>query len=72
MLVPASAVIQKGDVSLVFIDSGNNNFVEREVKPGIADKDNVEILSGLREGDRVVSQGGTALLGAAMKSSEGR
>lgn len=72
MLVPATAVIQKGDASLVFVDAGNNNFVEKEVKPGIADKDNVEILSGLKEGERVVSRGGTALLGASMKSLEGR
>jgi Cu(I)/Ag(I) efflux system membrane fusion protein len=72
LLVPSSAVIQKGDKSLVFVDLGNGKFEQREVRTGVSDANNIEILSGLKPGERIVSQGGTEILGAAMKSSEGR
>lgn len=72
LVVPRSAVIQKGDRNLVFVQSGNRTYQERDVAAGVADPDYCEIRSGLREGDLVVSNGATILLGAAMKSSEGR
>ncbi len=72
LTVPASAVIQKGDKSLVFVRVAKDTYEEREVFTGASDAANIEIVSGLKPGEQVVSQGGTALLGAAMKSSEGR
>jgi RND family efflux transporter MFP subunit len=69
--VPRSAVIQKGDKSLVFVDAGDKSYIEREVETGIDDGKDIEIKKGLKIGERVVSHGGTALLGTVMKSSEG-
>ncbi len=72
LLIPRSAVIQKGDKELVFVEAGNNNYLEREVKTGISDANDIEVKDGLKPGERVVVHGDTALLGATMKSSEGR
>ncbi len=71
LLVPRSAVIQKGDKTLVFVDTGNKAYIEREVETGIDDGKDIEIKNGLKIGERVVSHGGTALLGTAMKSTAG-
>jgi cobalt-zinc-cadmium resistance protein CzcA len=72
LLIPRSAVIQKGDKEIVFVDGGNGNYQEREIKTGVADINDTEVTDGLRAGERVVAHGDTALLGATMKSSEGR
>ncbi len=71
LLIPRSAVIQKGDIDLVFLQTKIGTYTERDVKVGIQDADNTEILSGLKPGDLIVAHGSTALLGTALKSSEG-
>jgi cobalt-zinc-cadmium efflux system membrane fusion protein len=72
VLVPRSAVIQKGDLQLVFVPTSQNTYQKREVTTGADDANNVEILGGLTVGERVVAHGATSLLGEGMKSSEGR
>jgi membrane fusion protein, heavy metal efflux system len=72
LLVPAAAVVQKGDQSLVFVKEGEEKYRERQVITGVADDKNIEILSGLKPGEIVVARGANSLLGDAMKSSEGR
>ncbi len=72
LLVPRSAIVQKGDRTLVFVETANGAYEERDVKTGIGDADDIEIKSGLKLGERVVVRGGTALLGTAMKTAEGR
>lgn len=72
LLVPRSAIVQKGDRTLVFIETGNENYEERDVQTGVSDADDMEVKSGLHLGERVVTHGGTALLGTAMKTAEGR
>jgi len=71
-LVPRSAVIQKGDRTLVFVHTSDEIYEERDVKTGADDANDIEIKSGLNVGEQVVSQGGTALLGTAMQTAEGR
>jgi RND family efflux transporter MFP subunit len=70
-MIPRSAVQQIGDRTLVFVAKGNNLFEERDVETGINDADDVEIMKGVKLGERVVTRGTTALLGTVMKSSEG-
>lgn len=72
LLVPVSAIVQKGDCKLVFVPTSDNTFQERSVTTGADDGTNIEVLSGLALGERVVTHGGMNLLGDAMKSSEGR
>ena len=66
------AVIQKGDKELVFLDQGNDRYLQREVVSGADDGNNVEIVKGLKLGDKVVARGGIEILGTAMKTSEGK
>jgi membrane fusion protein, heavy metal efflux system len=72
LLVPSTAVVQKGDESLVFVKTGDGKFTEREVKIGPADDNDIEIRSGLSLGESVVTKGSIILLGTAMKNSEAR
>ena len=53
ILVPASAVYRVGQLEMVQVVEGGR-VVRRLVKSGPASGDKVEILSGLKDGDRVL------------------
>ena len=57
LVVPASAVVYTGPRRLVFVDLGNGQLRPQEVTIGARSDDEVEILSGLSEGQTVVSSG---------------
>lgn len=52
--IPASAVVSRGGLSLVFLVNQNNQAAIRMVRIGSSGQANVEILSGLNNGDRIV------------------
>ena len=70
MLIPRSAVIQKGDKTLAFVDTGNGTFQERDVTTGVDDAEDIEIKGGLKDGEVVVISGATSLLGTAMRAKK--
>jgi RND family efflux transporter MFP subunit len=53
--VPQSAVIDSGDRKLVFIDRGEGSFEPREVQLGVQVGGGFQVLSGLADGERVVT-----------------
>lgn len=53
--VPRSALLATGDRNLVFIKRGNGLLEPREVVPGFATDERIEILRGLVPGDTVVA-----------------
>jgi Cu(I)/Ag(I) efflux system membrane fusion protein len=55
--LPSDAVLRDGKMSVVWIQSGKNTFKIKMVETGIENNDQVEIKSGLAEGDRVVISG---------------
>ena len=57
LAVPASAVIDSGTRKVVVVEIGDGRFESREVKVGARGDDYVEILDGVREGERVVAAG---------------
>jgi len=57
LTVPAEAVLDAGERKSVFIDRGNGFFEPRRVTTGERVGNRIEILSGLRGGERVVSSG---------------
>jgi len=57
LTVPTDAVLNAGERKTVFIDRGNGFFEPRQVKTGEREGDRIQILSGLREGERVVTSG---------------
>lgn len=56
VMVPKSAIVP-GDMPMVWIEKNDGAFEPRMVKTGSTNKDWVEILSGLKGGELVVSQG---------------
>ena len=57
LIVPTEAVINSGRMMRVLIARGEGKFIPREVTTGIESGDYTEILSGLEEGDKVVTSG---------------
>ena len=57
LTAPQQAVLNSGLRQVVFVDRGNGYFEPREVKAGQQLGDRVEILSGLKAGERIVTSG---------------
>lgn len=57
LTVPAEAVMDTGLRQTVFVDLGNGNLQPRQVATGDRRGGRIEILSGLKAGDRVVTSG---------------
>ena len=55
--VPASALTEEQGVNFVYLRLDEEGYKKQEVKIGMSDGSRVEILSGLKEGDEVVTQG---------------
>lgn len=53
--ISTSAVIPTGDKFIVFVDHGGGQLEPREIQLGSHSGDNYEVISGLNEGDRVIS-----------------
>jgi RND family efflux transporter MFP subunit len=57
LMVPQEAVLNSGLKQVVFVDRGNGYLEQREVKFGKQFGDRVEILGGLKAGERVATSG---------------
>jgi Cu(I)/Ag(I) efflux system membrane fusion protein len=55
LVVPKEAVLDTGVRQIVFLDQGKGVYVPTEVKVGRQSEDKVEVLAGLKEGNRVVT-----------------
>ena len=55
LVIPESAVLDTGKATVVYVDLGNDAFEPREVKTGIRSDGYVEVLRGLRSGEKVVA-----------------
>jgi cobalt-zinc-cadmium efflux system membrane fusion protein len=55
--VPAKSVFFQGEKHYVFVASEGGRFTRREVRTGDVRQNRIEILDGLREGERVVTEG---------------
>lgn len=57
LLVPRSAVLRDGRRSLVYVEKAPGRYEPRAVKTGRSGDEEIEILDGLAEGERVVTTG---------------
>jgi len=57
LMAPESAVLDSGDRQVVYVDLGNGNLQPRTVRVGERVGGKVEILKGLRAGERIVTSG---------------
>lgn len=55
LTISSEAVVPTGTKYIVFVDHGGGKLEPREIEVGIQTEDNYEVLSGLNEGDHVVS-----------------
>ncbi|WP_295453477.1 efflux RND transporter periplasmic adaptor subunit [uncultured Thiodictyon sp.] len=61
LLVPRAAVLQHSGRPIVYVDAGGSGYRAREVRIGRVGDTNDEVLDGLKQGDRVVTQAGLIL-----------
>jgi Cu(I)/Ag(I) efflux system membrane fusion protein len=55
LAVPADAVLDTGTRQVVYVDKGDGYFEPREVKTGVKVEGMLEVLGGLKQGDKVAS-----------------
>lgn len=71
LLVPKDAVQWEGCCNVVFVPQGDSAFQPRKVQLGGATETHVEVLSGVNEGETVVSVGAFLLKTEILKGSIG-
>jgi membrane fusion protein, heavy metal efflux system len=67
--VPLSAIVEDGDHRVVYIAEEGGKYEEVEVELGRTQGNNVEILSGLKAGAKVVTKGGFILKSEKVKGA---
>jgi Cu(I)/Ag(I) efflux system membrane fusion protein len=55
LVIPEDAVIDTGTKKVVYVDKGEGIFEPREVVVGLIGEGNVEVVKGLKEGEKVAS-----------------
>src|SRR5881296_4143066 len=72
-VIPRAAVQTIGDRSVVYVpvDGDDGKFVERRVRLGIPSGDSVQVLDGLKPGDKVVTDGSFFLRAEAARTRSG-
>lgn len=61
ILLPQAAVLHDGNVTEVYVPDGQGKYATRQVTTGATRGDQVEIISGLRDGEQVVTEGAAFL-----------
>jgi membrane fusion protein, heavy metal efflux system len=67
ILVPAAAVIREGTAAYVYVGEGNGRYRRHDVSLGRTVGDSLELTSGVKPGDTIITQG-ALLLRAASQS----
>jgi cobalt-zinc-cadmium efflux system membrane fusion protein len=57
LVVPATSLIEEQGIFFVYVQTEGESFQKREVKLGASDGVDVQLLSGVAEGERVVTKG---------------
>jgi RND family efflux transporter MFP subunit len=68
LAIPKSAIQQSGDHIYIYVPTAPHRYEERQVTVTISDAPWVEVLSGLKEGESIVTNGTLALKGEALKA----
>lgn len=57
LVLPASALVEEQGIFYAYVQTEGESFQKRELKLGASDGLNVQVLSGIAEGERVVTKG---------------
>ena len=55
IVIPASAAVRRGQLTFVYTVTGDSRATLQPVSPGVETGDRIEILAGIRDGDRVIA-----------------
>ncbi len=69
LAVPESALVEEAGRPVVFVQVAGETFEKRDLALGIRDNEWVQVLSGLKAGERVVTQGAFAVRLASVSST---
>jgi membrane fusion protein, heavy metal efflux system len=69
LVISKSALMQDYSLNYVYVQTGGESFEKREVKLGVDDGVNIQILSGVTEGEWVVTEGAYQIKMASMSST---
>ncbi|MFT4666615.1 MAG: cobalt-zinc-cadmium efflux system membrane fusion protein [Patescibacteria group bacterium] len=69
LVISKSALMQDYSMNYVYVQTGGESFEKREVKLGVDDGVNIQILSGVTEGEWVVTEGAYQIKMASMSST---
>jgi RND family efflux transporter MFP subunit len=61
LAIPDKAIVEEGDQLIAFVQVSGETFEKREIKTGIRDTGFVQVLDGIKEGERVVTKGAYAI-----------
>jgi len=61
LAIPDSAIVEEGGQAVAFVQVSGETFEKRELKLGIRDGNVVQVLEGLKEGERLVTKGAYAI-----------
>lgn len=68
-LVPSSAIVEVSGRTVVFSHVHAEEFAPRDVQLGVASEGNVEVLSGISEGERIVVTGASQIRAALLSGT---
>ena len=57
LIVPAAAIVRNDNKAAVFVVGGDNKAHRRDVVVGLVSDDDAQIVSGVRDGEKVVVKG---------------
>jgi cobalt-zinc-cadmium efflux system membrane fusion protein len=57
LVIPVSALMEEQGNFYIYVQLGGESFQKREIKIGASDGENVHVISGIKEGERIVTKG---------------
>jgi cobalt-zinc-cadmium efflux system membrane fusion protein len=68
LAIPTSALVEEGGIFVAFVQVSGETFQKRELRLGLKDARFVQVLDGIKEGERVVTKGAYAVRLASASS----
>jgi len=69
LVVPVSAIVEEQNNFFVYVQVSGEHFVKRQFRPGDSDGLFLEVISGLNEGDRIVTKGAMLIKAASVSTA---
>jgi membrane fusion protein, heavy metal efflux system len=61
IMIPVSSILMSDDTTSVFVETSPWTFIRRDIQIGLEDTDRVRVLSGLKPGERIITDGGVLI-----------